>query len=65
VVACLIAAFVLLEQLSLSDGWRGTLEFLAAIAAIAAVAAWVWTNRTVLQEHEWRQRQHNAGQWRR
>ena len=52
-----IAVVVLLEQLSLSDAWRGGLEFCAGLGAIAVMAMWVWMNRDVLTEHEWRHRQ--------
>ena len=55
-----IATLVILEQLALPDGWRGGLEYLAAVLAIGALAAWVWLNRRTLREYESRRQMAQA-----
>lgn len=52
VVLAPIAVVLALEHLSLPDGWLGILEFLTALLATAALAAWVRAHGQTLTAHD-------------
>jgi hypothetical protein len=61
VVLAPIAGILLLEHLTLPDGWRGSLELLTALVATAALALWVRAHGDALRAGDARRRRPLSG----